>query len=62
MPYNVELDTEQSDKITREVLIDMLEDLNIPFTDPNMVECVNRLIAWMSPPGTWQDGKYDDYS
>lgn len=56
---SVELNVEQAEQVTREYLIDLLDDVNIPFGDPNMTECVHRLIAYMSTPGTWEDGKYD---
>ena len=59
--FNVELSVEQAEKVTREFLIDLLDDVNDPFgDDPSMSDCVYRLIAYMSTPGTWKGGKYDD--
>ena len=57
--FSVELSVEQAEKVTREYLIDLLDDDNIPFGDPIMTVCVYRLIAYMSTPGTWEEGKYD---
>lgn len=58
--FEVSLSHEQTEALTREFLIDLLEDLNVPFTDPVMLQNINQLISWMSPPGSWKDGKYDE--
>lgn len=60
MKYSVDLNLEQAESITRDYLVDMLDDLNVPFTDPTLIESINRLIAYLSVPGTWEDGKYDN--
>lgn len=58
--FEVSLSHEQAEEVTREFLIDLLEDLNVPFTDPVMLQNINQLVSWMSPPGSWKDGKYDE--
>lgn len=57
--FSVELSPEQAEEVTREYLVDLLDEISVPFTDPKMIECVNRLIAWMSQPESWEGGKYD---
>lgn len=57
--YIVDLDIEQAEGVARDYLIDLLDDLNIPFTDPALIKSINHLIAYMSTPGTWEEGKYD---
>tara|TARA_E500000318_G_C3398122_1_gene148713 strand:+ start:99 stop:296 length:198 start_codon:yes stop_codon:yes gene_type:complete len=56
----VALTYEQREQVARDFLIDLLEDIAyVPFGDPTMVDAVNRIIAFCSPPDTWEDGKYD---
>lgn len=57
--YIVDLDMEQAEGVTRDYLIDLLDDINVPFSDPAFIKSINCLIAYMSTPGTWEDGKYD---
>lgn len=57
--YSVDLNLDQAGGIARDYLIDLLDDLNVPFTDPTLIKSINQLIAYMSVPGTWEDGKYD---
>ena len=56
----IALTYEQREQVARDYLIELLEDIEfVPFGDPKMVETVNQLIAYMSSPGAWEDGKYD---
>lgn len=56
----VALTYEQREQVAKDFLIDLLEDIEyVPFGDPTMVESVHRIIAFCSPPGSWEDGKYD---
>ena len=56
----IALSYEQREQVARDFLIDLLEDIeDVPFGDRNMVDAVNRIIAFCSPPGSWEDGKYD---
>lgn len=59
MKYPIELSIEQAEMVTREYLIDLLGDVNVPFTDPKLTESLNFLIAYMSVPGEWEEGRYD---
>ena len=57
----VALTYEQREQVARDYLIDLLEDIEfVPFGDPNTIEVLNRVISYMSPPGQWEDGKYDE--
>jgi hypothetical protein len=58
---NIELNYDQVEEIVREYLIEFLDELDITerFADPVMKESINRLIAYHSVPGQWEDGKYD---
>ena len=58
MSFKVELEFEQVERISRDYLIDLLEDC----TSPKVIESLNCAISYMSVSGTWEDGKYDDYS
>jgi len=61
MNFTVELSLEQAEQVTRDYLIDLLNDIEcVPFGDPNMIECLNRLVSYMSVPGEWKDGRHDD--
>ena len=56
----VALTYEQREQVARDFLIDLLEDIeHVPFGDPSMVDAMNRIIAFCSPPGSWEDGQYD---
>ena len=56
----VALTYEQREQVARDFLIDLLEDIeDIPFGDRNMPDALNRIIAWCSAPGSWEDGQYD---
>ena len=55
----IALNYEQREQVTKDYLIELLEDMKVPFGDPALQECVNRLIAYMSVPGEWEDGQYD---
>lgn len=57
--FQVDLDIDQVEKITRECLLDFLDDINIPFQDPKIVDACHTVIAYMSVPGEYKDGKYD---
>jgi len=58
--FEVSLSHKQAEEVTREFLIELLEDLNVPFTDPIMLQNISQLISWLSPPGTWKEGKNDE--
>lgn len=56
----IALTYEQREQVTKDYLIELLYDIEvIPFGDPVLVQSVNRLIAYMSVPGEWEDGQYD---
>ena len=56
----VALTYEQREQVARDFLIDLLEDVeHVPFGDPSIVDSINRIIAFCSPPGSWEDGKFD---
>lgn len=56
----IALNYEQREQVARNYLIELLEDIeDVPFGDRQMVESINRIIAFMSPPQTWEGGKYD---
>lgn len=57
----VALNWEQREQVTRDFLIDLLEDIeHVPFGDRNMVDSLNQIIAFCSAPGSWENGKYDE--
>lgn len=60
--FTVELEFDQAEEVSRGYLINLLSDINAHPFDSELIEPLNRLIAYMSTPGTWEDGKYDDYS
>ena len=53
--FEVELEYDQVGRVAREYLIDLLEYCD----DSKLSESVNDIIAYMSIPGTWREGKYD---
>lgn len=56
----VALTYKQREQVAKDFLIDLLYDIeSIPFGDPQMVDSIHRIIAWTSPPGSWEDGRYD---
>jgi hypothetical protein len=56
----VALTYKQREQVARDFLIDLLEDIeHVPFQDPSMVDAMNRIIAFCSPPGSWENGQYD---
>ena len=57
--FQVKLDMDQSEKLTREFLLDLVKDVNIPFQDPKIVDACHTIIAYMSVPGEYEGGKYD---
>lgn len=57
--FTVDLEFDQAEEVSREYLISLLSDINAPLFDPEMIKTLNRLIAYMSPPGTWEEGKFD---
>jgi hypothetical protein len=58
MVINIDLDYDQCDKVTLETLLDYLK------TDPSMPKALQEhfhyVIAYMSVPGQYEKGKYDD--
>lgn len=58
---NIDLTEEQKEYITRELLVDVLENLNVEVEGWDDVKLsLEKLIAYYSVPGTYKDGKYDD--
>jgi hypothetical protein len=57
----VALTYKQREQVARDFLIDLLEDIeHVPFQDPSMVDAMNRIIAFCSPSGSWENGQYDN--
>ena len=54
---NVELDFDQCTEITRNTLLDLVE--NDPITTDELKESIHRTIAYLSVPGEYMNGKYD---
>ena len=57
----VALNWEQREQVARDFLIDLLNDVeDIPFDGrTSLVESINQIIAYISPPGSWEGGAFD---
>lgn len=58
---NIDLTAEQKEKLTREFLVDVLEELEVDVEKgwDDVKVSLETLIAYFSVPGTYKDGKYD---
>ncbi len=58
---NIDLTAEQKEKLTREFLVDVLEELEVDVETgwDDVKVSLKTLIAYFSVPGTYKDGKYD---
>ena len=59
---NIDLTAEQKEKLTREILVDVLEGLEVDVETQGWDDVkvsLETLIAYFSVPGTYKDGKYD---
>lgn len=56
---SLEIDLDQAEIVARDYLIDLLDMLEQVGDDPATADAINRVIAYMSVPGTWKEGAYD---
>ena len=56
----IALTYEQREQVARDFLLELLYDLEIPFQDAEHIVCIKRLIAYLSTPGDFLNGEFDE--
>lgn len=55
LDINIHIDDNEAIAIARQVLLDQMHDV----WDPQLMEAFHRVVAWMSVPGQYEDGRFD---